>query len=420
MTARLVAFVTILLALALAALAALVHHSQAAVMEEVVKTVSALGARAAEALDRAPREGAESSWVEREPGGGGGAGGPVVFRSGTKVTALFVGSPPIDLSTAEYAAIFSRLRDRSAAAFALVFVAGSALAGLAARRLLRPLRALDEGLARVAEGDLAARVPVAGPPEIARLGRGLNAMAERLALARDGEREAARREKLAALGRLAAGVAHDLRNPLHSIGLTLEDAAETCRPEDAARAAAFDRAVAIVRAEIRRLDERIAALLRFARSRAEERAGVDLRALADDVVRVARPLAERRSVRIDSSSAPEPGGAPPRVLGDGAALRAALLDVVVNAVESIPAGRSGAVAVRVEGAAIEVEDDGVGIDAADLPRVFEYAFSTKDGGHGLGLAMARQVVEEEHGGKIRVASERGRGTRVRIEFEAAS
>jgi signal transduction histidine kinase len=104
------------------------------------------------------------------------------------------------------------------------------------------------------------------------------------------------------------------------------------------------------------------------------------------------------------------------VLGDGEAIRSSILNLVLNSFEAMPAGGKLTLSLRTEGdeVVVEVADTGSGIPAADQEKVFEFAYTTRDGGHGLGLAMVHQCIVEEHGGRVDLQSSQGAGTRVRL------
>jgi signal transduction histidine kinase len=279
------------------------------------------------------------------------------------------------------------------------------------------VRRLDAAIRRLADGDLDVRVDVRGRDEVARLGRAFNEMARSLRASRQRARDVVRREKHAALGRLAAGVAHDVRNPLHSIGLTLQHLSDTCRPEAGERAAEFDQAVDVMRGEIRRLDRLVGNFLRFAGGEARERRPVGLAQLLRDTADVVRKEAEWRGVEL----AVDPGPVEAVVEVDAEAVRSSLLNLVLNSFEAMPDGGRLSLALSAGDAeaAIEVADTGVGIPDADRDRVFDFAFTTRDGGSGLGLAMVYQCIVEDHGGRIDLDSAPGRGTRVRLVLPRA-
>ncbi len=323
----------------------------------------------------------------------------------------------LSLPTRDYATLFDKIRERMLFLFLGVFALGTVLSAGLARRFTRPIRELDEGLRRVSDGDLETRVAVAGGDEVGRLGLGFNDMTRRLRVGRERARELTRQEKLSALGRLAAGVAHDVRNPLHSINLSLQHLRETSAPEDAARAAEFERTLDVIRREIHRLDGMVANFLRFARSERRERRPVDLGDLLSETAQLVRKEAEHRDVRVEVEAA---AGAA-AIEADVEALRSALLNLVLNALEAMEDG--GTVTLRTRRGAgavvVEVVDDGPGIEEAEQERVFEFGYTTRDGGHGLGLAMVHQIVVEEHGGRVELESAPGTGTTFRLELPDA-
>jgi len=318
----------------------------------------------------------------------------------------------VPISDDPFRDLFARLRQRSLFLFLGVFLVGTALSAGVAARFTRPIRRLDSGLRRLSEGDLEARVDVRGHDEVARLGGAFNEMTRKLRDHRERSREMTRREKLSAIGRLAAGVAHDVRNPLHSIGLTLQHLQEAGRPEGGERAVEFDRSVEIIRGEIRRLDQLVANFLRFTASEAQARQLVDLGELLDETVRLIKKEAEWRNVEVQLDVDDDV----PQIAADGEALRSSILNLVLNSFEAMPDGGQLVLRLRAgEGeVSLEVADDGVGIDPEEQERVFEFAYTTREGGNGLGLAMVHQCVVEEHGGRVSLESRPGEGTRVTL------
>jgi signal transduction histidine kinase len=320
----------------------------------------------------------------------------------------------LPIPTAKFHDLFADFRRRTLFLFVGVFLVGTVLSASLAARFTRPIRRLDTGIRRLTDGDLEVQVAETGGDEIGRLGRAFNEMTRRLRASRERERELTRRERLAALGRLAAGVAHDVRNPLHSIGLTLENLQETARPEEGPRRGEFDRSTAIIREEIRRLDRLVENFLRFARSDRRARVEVDLGALLRDTADLVEKEAARRGVvvRVDT------GEGVPHVQGDPESIRSSILNLVLNAFEAMPHGGALSLSVRRDGdeALVEVSDTGRGIPLEDQDKVFDFAYTTREDGHGLGLAMVHQVVVEDHGGRVSLASKPEEGTHVRLVF----
>jgi signal transduction histidine kinase len=257
----------------------------------------------------------------------------------------------------------------------------------------RGAASLNAALAALAT-DLSAPVP---RPEFRELGEvrdGIAALAEALARAQvDKERlagELARRERLAALGRVAAGVAHEVRNPLASIKLRVDLGRRrpTTPPELA-------RELSSVSDEITRLDRLVADLLVVAGRRTGPRVSTALGSLVERRVALLRPWADERGVRIEVT-----GEATSDL--DVDAVARAVDNLVRNAVEASPREATVAVEVRAfaEAARVEVRDAGQGVDPARMHELFEPFFTTKPDGTGLGLALS-QAIAAAHDGALR-------------------
>lgn len=220
------------------------------------------------------------------------------------------------------------------------------------------------------------------------------------------EAEAARQrsERLAAAGALSAGLAHEVRSPLNAIALAAQRMRR--RPVGGEECARFAERI---EAEVRRLDEALHGFLELARPVADERGPVDLRALAGSVAELLSAEAAPRDVAIDVS------GEAVVVTADEAALRRALLNVVRNAIQASPDG--GRVAVEIEAregrAVVRVLDEGPGFGDELIDRACDAFVTTRADGTGLGLALARRVLEE-HGGELRLADRRPRGAEVSL------
>jgi two-component system sensor histidine kinase PilS (NtrC family) len=225
-------------------------------------------------------------------------------------------------------------------------------------------------------------------------------------------------DRLAAIGRLAAGLAHEIRNPIGSIRGSVEVLRESLAPQGDDR-----RLMDIVLRESDRLDAIIRDFLQFSRPPNLVRVPTDLTGMLDEILLMLSnhgglPEADapRVQIRRDTSE--------PTVKADvdPAQMRQALWNLCLNAVEAMPQGgelRVGVRAVTPESGRpvvqVTVEDTGVGITAAELTQVFEPFYTTKPQGTGLGLAIAHRIVED-HGGEMQVQSEPYRGTRFTLSL----
>jgi signal transduction histidine kinase len=238
--------------------------------------------------------------------------------------------------------------------------------------------------------------------------------------------------KLAALGRLSAGVAHEVKNPLHAMMIHLELLRQQFQSKSIGARAASARAaggavvaaaappvdetealqhVDVIAGEIRRLDEVVQGFLKFTRPEDLKLQAVSLGALFDEVLPIVRPEAQRTGVTVNFT-----GREAPDVNGDPAMLRQAFLNLALNACQAMPNG--GVLDIRCEAARgrrvmISFADTGVGIKPEHLSRVFDLYFTTKPKGSGIGLSMVFRTVQM-HDGDIEVQSTPGAGTVFRL------
>jgi signal transduction histidine kinase len=218
--------------------------------------------------------------------------------------------------------------------------------------------------------------------------------------------EPARRPGLEFLGTLAGGLVHEIKNPLSTLRINL-----TLLKEDVAAALPGERSllrrVEVIENEVRRLDAVLLDFLRYAGLRRPERRRQDLAGLVRELVEFLEPGFGRDGVRLEADV--------PELLADvdGPLLKQALLNLLLNAQQASARGGRVLVAGRREDgrARIEVVDEGCGIPAAELERVFDVYYSRSKAGSGLGLPTARRIVEE-HGGTLELESREGEGTRV--------
>jgi signal transduction histidine kinase len=289
----------------------------------------------------------------------------------------------------------------------LLLAVGAALVMV---RTLRPLRVLREHTRQIAGGDYARRTGIASRDEIGDLAREFDAMATAI---EEREHKLIRSERLATVGRMAAHITHEIRNPLASLGLNVELLAD----EVGADNAEARKLVTSIGNEIDRLSEITETYLRFVRLPKPKLEREDLAALVTSVLEFAG--GELKLARITWFIEAEPDL--PEVLADESQIRQALLNLVRNAKEAMAGG--GRIHVQAAKAPdgmvrLVLADSGDGIPRENLDKIFEPFFSTKAKGTGLGLALVQQIVLE-HGGRIEVDCPAGGGTRFTISLPAA-
>jgi signal transduction histidine kinase len=287
------------------------------------------------------------------------------------------------------------------------------VAAALARRFTTPLRRLTEASGALAEGDLSRRVPAAqvtgGSSELTELADQFNAMAERLESSIDIIRRDRDRSR-----DFLADVSHELRTPIAALRTFNELLREQAADDPDARAEFLESSAQ----QIERLDWLAQNLLELSKLDSGlvmlDLRPDDLRAAAESAVEQARPAARRRGIEL-TLTAPD---RPLRIRHDPQRIGQVVTNLVNNAIKFTPKGGSVAVVVapNAEGAQIEVRDSGVGIDASELPRIFDrfyrgsMANEARGSGSGLGLAIVRSIVEM-HGGNVTVESRLGQGSR---------
>lgn len=274
----------------------------------------------------------------------------------------------------------------------------------------RPMIELQEQIERVGEGDLTASVSFAKKnDEIGDLGRNFNLMVQQLRDSREEiERlhrtQMSRAEHFATLGELATGLAHEIRNPLAGIAGVIEIVGRDLPASSPAKAVVKD-----VREEINQINRILTDLLGTARPRASEMRPSDLNTTIEHAVMLARQQVLSKPIKIEFT----PAEALPEVDHDSDQMHQVLLNLLLNSVQAIEG--SGLVRVAVfakdggDDAVITVTDTGRGISPEHLHNIFRPFYTTKGNGTGLGLSLARRIVEEHHG-RIEVTSSSGKGT----------
>jgi two-component system NtrC family sensor kinase len=369
-----------------------------------------------------------------------------VIRGSGESARLFVyrsffGQTPVhDLAEASESLAPIRQRERHRIAgiivessVILLLAIGGALAfGL--RFVARPVQELVEQARRIGGGDLSRRLRLTGHHELSELASEMNLMSDRLLEAR--ERLAAESaaklaaveqlrhaERVATVGRLASGVAHELGTPLNVVAghAKMIRSAEGTREEDAESAR-------VIAEQALRMTAIIRQLLDFARRDQPRFRDGDLATVADHMMKMLAHLAMQRHVELHLSS----GSGPARVRMDEAQVQQVITNLVLNAIQSMPDGgrvdidldrvrasKPGSASDERDYVRLAVVDQGAGITPENLPRIFEPFFTTKDVGEGtgLGLSVCYGIVEE-HGGWIAVENNVGKGSRFTVYLPA--
>lgn len=282
--------------------------------------------------------------------------------------------------------------------------------GLLVWRFTRPIQKLSMAARRVAGGDFSVRVPADRRDETGTLAAAFNEMTARLGRTRELESQLHQAEKGAVVGRLASAIAHEIRNPLNYINLTLDHLRSTFGPEDPEKRKVFEHLAVQLKTEVGRINRHITDFLKYSRPTDLELQPLDLKAEVADALRMIEGQAAENGIdtRIEEV------GEVPKVIADRDALHSVFTNLLLNGLQAID-GEGGAILIKLfsesdgTSARIEISDTGRGIAPEDIAKVFEPYYSTKETGTGLGLAIVKKAIDD-HGGSISVRSKQDNGT----------
>jgi len=301
-----------------------------------------------------------------------------------------------------------------------VLLATTCLTAIVVWRFTRPIKSLSTAARRVAGGDFSFRVPTSGRhDEMGELTELFNDMTVKLGRTRELEAQLYNAEKAVVVSRLASAIAHEIRNPLNYINLTLDHLRATFAPDDPKKRETIDNLTRQLKLEVARINTRITEFLNYSRPVKLEPRKLDLVSIASDALSIFEAQAADSNVEARL----ERQGEIPAVIADPESLRSALTNLIINSFQAMD-GSGGTLKVSLSSeddgrsARIEVSDTGRGIAAEDISKVFEPYFSTKETGTSLGLAIVKKAVDD-HQGTISVRSKLAEGTSFVITLPAA-
>ena len=282
-------------------------------------------------------------------------------------------------------------------------------------RFTRPIANLSNAARLVADGNLDVRVKVTRrTDEMGELASQFNEMTAELAKNRELEARVQEAEKSAVVGRLASAIAHEIRNPLNYINLTLDHLRKQFKPEDESKQPTFEKLTTQLKMEVGRINNQISDFLRYSRPLTLNLQPTEARQVVEDSLRIVEVQAAEQNIKISLIERENV----PLILGDAEFLRSVFNNLFINAVQAMET-KGGNLNVTISPEAdfvkIEIADTGGGITEENLSKIFEPYFSTKETGTGLGLAIVKKIVDD-HDGTIEVESASNEGTKFTVKI----
>jgi len=328
----------------------------------------------------------------------------------------------IEMSMNSAVALLDQIKLWSLITAWFLFLIGLLFTTYIAKSVTKPIGELAQAAIRIGQGDLTQRLDESRKDEIGVLKVAFNQMAEGILKLEETQK---RVEKLEITSQLGARVAHEIKNPLNSIGLIIDHLQDRFTPMDKTDAKTFLELSKNMKQEVERLNEIVEGFLRFARPSSFSRQPMNLNDLIDETVAFMTPVAIHQGVQMHRHLDP----AIPKIPADYQSLRQALLNLLLNALQAMPAGGELHLSTLMRGhgsvrsadgegeVVVSIRDTGCGVPPENLTKLFDPYFTTKANGFGLGLSIVERVVQE-HGGRVEVNSELGKGATFTLSLPA--
>lgn len=297
-------------------------------------------------------------------------------------------------------------------ATSLVFGLGIVLAALLSWFYTKPIHNVVNAARSVAAGDLSMELYTDRKDEIGELTQTFNYMVQKLREERALEEKLREAEHLSGIAQLAKGIAHEIRNPLNFISLSIDHLKTKHAPAEEKDRVVFESLITSIKHEIQRLNKLVGDFLDYGKPLKLSLQEINLAGLIEEIISLVSAKAEKDGIRIHFLDQ-----GIPKLSVDPELLKTCILNIVLNAFQAMPSG--GRLSIDVKKSQhkvyIVIEDTGIGVPKENLPKLFDPFFSSKSTGLGLGLAMTRRVIEE-HGGKVDFQSEEGKGSIITISL----
>lgn len=293
----------------------------------------------------------------------------------------------------------------------LIFSIGIIITYFISVRYTKPINTLTDAAIKVAQGDLSCRLNINRKDEIGRIAESFNFMVQKLQENQVLQRRLREAEHLSAIGQLSRTIAHEVRNPLNYINLSIDHLIEKLKQEKQ-ESNNYTKLLENMKQEIYRVNNLITEYLEYTRPLKLNKKPLSIIELIDEVVSFIEVTADREGVSVYKDYAIDF-----TLSMDKDLMKSCILNIVTNALHAVKQSEVKNIFIKTEMAEdeilIKIADTGLGVPDEFIDKIFEPFFSTKKSGLGLGLPLAKKVIEE-HGGRIEFISKKGQGSEVRI------
>ena len=312
----------------------------------------------------------------------------------------------LKLNTEDFSVFLKTSMMRRIIAASIIFGIGIILAVFLARRYTKPIEEVVNAAQRVALGDLDQELRTNRKDEIGELAKSFNYMIKKLQQERELKEKLRKAEHLAGVGEFAQNIAHEIKNPLNFVNLSIDHIRESARPQDPDKAEKFDSLILNMKGEIQRVSRFAESFLEYGRPFELNRRETKMQKIIEDVIELVSVKAQQENISIKRELK-----VLPKLFVDPEFIKTCIYNIIINAFETMKKGGVLTIMTKETDSkfCLSVKDTGVGVPQDKRSKVFEPYFTTKNSGLGLGLAFTKKIVEE-HGGKVAFESAEGKGS----------